>query len=481
MAEWSGLHAYRGRKQCRFQDFLPVLIDFVTLCDFAVCAGTGVITVALNRQSGLGLPARGELTGSLLRDLLSASIFVSLMLRDSALADPGQLIPANQLALRAATQCILSFSSLALIDHIFRPEAFLQRSRLIVWCILVICFVVATRYALALCLVHLRQTGTIRDTVVILGANDVADRLASQICSDADIVGVYDMPASDAGDPSGTDSIRQVLEIAREERLDAIVLAVEQSQPDEIRELVERLKALPVQVAMRAESDGLASVSSALRIIGGIPMTVVADRPIKGRDLVLKALVDKFGAAFLLILLLPLMIGIAIVIAATSPGPVIFRQERQGWCGRSFVILKFRTMHVQSTPHASLFQTQHHDARCTRPGRFLRETSLDELPQLWNVLLGDMSLVGPRPHMDSLHGIGRAGREIVAEYALRYRVKPGMTGLAQINGSRGATFTLEQLRRRIEYDLHYIENWSIWLDLKILLRTPFCLIGENVF
>jgi lipopolysaccharide/colanic/teichoic acid biosynthesis glycosyltransferase len=126
-------------------------------------------------------------------------------------------------------------------------------------------------------------------------------------------------------------------------------------------------------------------------------------------------------------------------------------------------------------------QTSRRDVRCTWVGSFLRRTSLDELPQLFNVLRGEMSLVGPRPHAIHLHEIERFGQEIVANYAQRHRVKPGLTGWAQIHGARGAVTTPDQMRQRVQYDLHYIEHWSIWLDLKILLLTPLRLIGENAY
>jgi lipopolysaccharide/colanic/teichoic acid biosynthesis glycosyltransferase len=174
------------------------------------------------------------------------------------------------------------------------------------------------------------------------------------------------------------------------------------------------------------------------------------------------------------------MLVIAAAITLESPGPIIFRQRRSGWGGGSFVLFKFRTMYAVS--HGPVRQTRRRDPRCTRVGTFLRRSSLDELPQLINVLLGDMSLVGPRPHVDNLHADAMVSQNVVVEYAQRYRVKPGMTGWAQVNGFRGATTTAEQLRRRVEHDLFYIENWSLLFDIRILLLTPFTVLsGENAF
>jgi putative colanic acid biosynthesis UDP-glucose lipid carrier transferase len=210
-------------------------------------------------------------------------------------------------------------------------------------------------------------------------------------------------------------------------------------------------------------------------------MDVVADRPLRRRDLLTKSIIDKVAAGLLLVLLSPLLLAIAIAIAWDSPGPVIFCQRRSGWGGASFTIFKFRTMRHE--PHmAPMFQTARNDPRCTRVGHFLRRTSLDELPQLWNVLRGDMSLVGPRPHAELLHENSRIACTIVANYAQRHRVKPGLTGWAQINGSRGAIRTTDALRRRVAYDLYYIEHWSVWLDLKIVAATPLAILtGENAY
>jgi polysaccharide biosynthesis protein PslA len=171
------------------------------------------------------------------------------------------------------------------------------------------------------------------------------------------------------------------------------------------------------------------------------------------------------------------MAMIAIAIRLDSPGPVIYRQRRHGRNNREFEVLKFRTM--VSRVHGPCQQTTRDDPRVTRLGRFLRRSSLDELPQLWNVLRGDMSLVGPRPHPTDMRTGGRLGDEISHRYPHRHRVKPGLTGLAQVRGCRGATEFDDQLIQRLEHDIAYVENWSIWLDLKIILITPWRLLSPG--
>jgi lipopolysaccharide/colanic/teichoic acid biosynthesis glycosyltransferase len=191
-----------------------------------------------------------------------------------------------------------------------------------------------------------------------------------------------------------------------------------------------------------------------------------------------KATEDVLLGGLTTLLLLPLMGLICVAIKLGSPGPVLFRQRRHALDNREFEIYKFRTM-VATAPGdaAPLRQTSRDDARVTRIGRFLRSTSLDELPQLFNVLKGEMSLVGPRPHAVDMRTENRLGADITDLYAHRHRVKPGITGWSQVNGARGATDTTAQLQRRVALDLYYIENWSLPLDLEILLRT--CVVVLN--
>ena len=188
-------------------------------------------------------------------------------------------------------------------------------------------------------------------------------------------------------------------------------------------------------------------------------------------QILLKALLDRGAALVLLALLLPVLLLIALAVRLDSPGPVLFRQPRVGLHDAVFPIWKFRTMHHAMTDAEARLQTSRADARVTRIGRRLRRLSLDELPQLINVLAGHMSLVGPRPHTPTTAVGGRALADIVGPYRLRHRVKPGMTGWAQINGSRGELRTDDDVRRRVELDLAYIETWSVGLDLRILFLT----------
>ena len=216
-------------------------------------------------------------------------------------------------------------------------------------------------------------------------------------------------------------------------------------------------------------TDDVAAETVALRSSIGRSSGVA--RPLGPVDLAIKRSVDILGSICLLILVSPLMLLVAAAVRLSSPGPAIFRQRRVGLDGEEFVMLKFRTLRADQADAAGRHQATLSDPRVTPLGRWLRLTSLDELPQLWNIILGDMSLVGPRPHAPATEVEGMRFASALPRYDERHRVKPGLTGLAQVNGWRGPTPTIAALEHRLENDLEYIERWSLRLDLAIMLRT----------
>lgn len=219
-------------------------------------------------------------------------------------------------------------------------------------------------------------------------------------------------------------------------------------------------------------------INHSVKELAGIPILTLSETPLIGTHLLIKAIEDRVLSLLILILVSPIMLITAILIKAESPGPVFFRQERTGWDGRNFRIWKFRSMKMHAEENGIVKQATREDPRITRIGRFIRRTSIDELPQLFNVLTGQMSLVGPRPHALQ-HNLEYSKR--IEAYLARHRIKPGITGLAQIRGFRGETRELEQMEKRVKYDLEYINNWSLWLDLSILVRTPFTLKNDNAY
>jgi putative colanic acid biosynthesis UDP-glucose lipid carrier transferase len=219
-------------------------------------------------------------------------------------------------------------------------------------------------------------------------------------------------------------------------------------------------------------------INHSVKELAGIPILTLSETPLIGSHLLIKAFEDRVLAFLMLIVASPIMAITAIMIKLESPGPVFFRQERTGWDGKNFKIWKFRSMRPHTEENGVVKQATRDDPRITRIGSFIRRSSIDELPQLFNVLAGQMSLVGPRPHALQ-HNLDYSER--IEAYLARHRIKPGITGLAQIRGCRGETKELEQMKKRVEYDLEYINNWSLWLDLSILVRTPFSLKNDNAY
>jgi putative colanic acid biosynthesis UDP-glucose lipid carrier transferase len=219
-------------------------------------------------------------------------------------------------------------------------------------------------------------------------------------------------------------------------------------------------------------------VNHHLNEISGIPVLTLSETPLTGTWLIAKLLEDKILSAVILLLVSPVLLLTAIAVKLDSPGPVFFRQERAGWNGKTFHIWKFRSMRLHELEGGVVKQAEKGDPRITKLGALLRRTSLDELPQLLNVLAGDMSLVGPRPHALQ-HDQEYSQR--LADYFARHQIKPGITGLAQVRGLRGETAEVSQMAQRIESDIEYINNWSLWLDFTILLRTTVVLTGKQAY
>ena len=240
--------------------------------------------------------------------------------------------------------------------------------------------------------------------------------------------------------------------------------------------MLRKLWVLPIDVRLAAHANRLRLRPRTYSYIGSAPMLDVFDKPLADWDIVLKLIFDKVVGSLALLVLSPIFIATAIAIKLDSPGPVLFRQKRYGFNNELVEIYKFRSMYIDQLDVTASKLVTRDDPRVTRVGRFIRKTSIDELPQLFNVVFkGDLSLVGPRPHAVHAKAADRQYDQVVDGYFARHRVKPGITGWAQVHGWRGETDTQEKLQHRVDHDLHYIENWSIWLDLQILAMTPLSL------
>ena len=268
----------------------------------------------------------------------------------------------------------------------------------------------------------------------------------------------------------------------REGHIDQVILALPWSAEQRIQEVVARIALTPVRIRLAPDLASFAFAHRPLVLLGDLPVITLFERPISGLDAMVKRAEDLLLTIPILVLLSPVMLLTAIAIRFDSPGPIFFRQPREGFNNRLFEVLKFRSMTHEDSQVDAIEQAKPGDKRVTRVGAFIRKTSIDELPQLFNVIRGDMSLVGPRPHAPSTRAGGRLFGEVVQTYAARHKVKPGITGWAQVCGFRGETDTEDKLVKRLEHDLHYIENWSVGFDLYILLRTVFAvLLPKNAF
>lgn len=274
--------------------------------------------------------------------------------------------------------------------------------------------------------------------------------------------------------------IAQLPDFVRSTPTDLIIVTMPPSAEARIGQILSDLWVLPVDIRLSPVRTSLVYRPRTYRWLGDVPLLDLFDRPLRARDAVIKRGFDLIIGALLLILLAPVMAIIALAIRLDSPGPVFFRQAREGYNGAAFMVWKFRSLHHQKTDQDGAVSVAAGDDRVTRLGRFLRRSSLDELPQLFNVLKGEMSLVGPRPHALGARNRDLQFAQAVRDYAARHRMKPGMTGWAQINGFRGPVETPEQIRQRVSHDLDYIDRWSPVFDLCILARTiPSVLAAEN--
>jgi Undecaprenyl-phosphate glucose phosphotransferase len=339
---------------------------------------------------------------------------------------------------------------------------------------------------------RMTRQGLLDQRTVIVGGGDAADTLVKALAdgyhSDLRIIGVFDdrwddrSPDVVSGYPKlGT--VDDLVDYARHARVDLVIFALPISAETRLLQMLKKLWVLPIDIRLAAHANKLKFRPRNYSYIGGLPVFDVVDKPIADWDVVLKWLFDKIVGTLLLILLSPVMLVTAIAVKLDSKGPVFFRQKRYGFNNELIEVFKFRSMRTDMLDATASRLVTKDDPRVTRVGRFIRRTSIDELPQLFNVVFkGNLSIVGPRPHAVHAKAENRLYDEVVDGYFARHRVKPGITGWAQVNGWRGETDTEEKIQRRVDYDLAYIENWSLMFDLQIVLMTPFALTKtENAY
>lgn len=326
----------------------------------------------------------------------------------------------------------------------------------------------ATRFALDL----VRSSGRNQKRVAILGhgtiANNLRDTFLRHPWMGVSFRGFYYDKISENG-PTASGDPDKLIRLCKTRLIDEVYIALPMREEKTIKRVLNDLSDSSVPVYIIPDLFTFSLLHARWRDIDGIPVVGIYDTPIRGGGAVVKRLEDIVIASAILSLILIPMLIIAIAVKLTSPGPIIFKQKRYGYGGKEVEVWKFRTMTVSENGN-NVIQVTKNDPRVTKIGRFLRRSSLDELPQFFNVLQGHMSIVGPRPHAIAHNELYRKNIE---GYMLRHLVKPGITGWAQVNGWRGETDTLEKMQRRVEHDLDYIRNWSLNLDIKIIITTIF--------
>ena len=377
---------------------------------------------------------------------------------------------------------------LLVVGFITKHTAEFSRGSIICWFVITPLLILVSRILTRLIERLLLSWGFSSRRFAIVGVNELAFQLAQNIESlpemGLQLVGFFDdrpeerspeIPA-DLGHRIGT--IHDLIDQARSGAVDRIYITFPMRAEERIRGVLDQLGDTTADVYIVPDFFVFQLLHSRWTDILGLPVVSVFESPIYGIDGLAKRLSDLMLGGLALVLAAVPMAAIGVAVKLTSPGPVFFRQRRYGLDGREIRVWKFRTMTVcEDGPQ--VVQATRNDPRVTRLGAVLRRTSLDELPQLFNVIEGSMSLVGPRPHV---HALNEEYRTQIGGYMLRHKVKPGITGLAQVNGWRGETDSPEKMCKRIEFDLRYIRHWSLWLDIEILARTVLVVLsGKNAY
>ncbi|MDX5592606.1 undecaprenyl-phosphate glucose phosphotransferase [Pseudovibrio sp. SPO723] len=461
-----------------------VLDGSTRLYDALVVVGSGFAAFVISQ--GALVPDTNTLFA-----LAAAPLMALVLFQIADLYQPTIMRRGLEQVMRAAVSWALVFAGLFALALLVVPADKIPVDLLSKWFVIGLAGLIAGRVVLRLLVGRWMREGRLNRRAVLIGGGNAAAELIAELerhaHNDIDICGIFDdrnndrSPPSVAGYPKlGT--VSDLVEFARIAHIDMLLVTIPMRAEQRILELMRKLWVLPVDIRLSAHADKLQFRNRASSFVGTVPFVDVAQKPITDWDTILKRIFDLTFAVIALLCLSPIMIVTAIAIRLDSPGPILFRQKRYGFNNELIEVFKFRSMYTDQTDtNASKLVTKN-DSRVTKIGRFIRKTSIDELPQLFNVLSGSLSLVGPRPHALSAQADNKLYEQVVDGYFARHKVKPGVTGWAQINGWRGETDTAEKIQKRVEHDIYYIENWSVLFDLYILFRTPISLLNtENAY
>ncbi|MCC6631137.1 MAG: undecaprenyl-phosphate glucose phosphotransferase [Gammaproteobacteria bacterium] len=369
---------------------------------------------------------------------------------------------------------------LVAIGAAMRIPVLLSTTLLVLWTVLSLVSMICGRLARAELVMMMNGGSADVRRYVIVGANELGLELQHRagMLPDRQFIGFFDdrsasrLPAECHAMLRGR--LPQLREFVRQQAIDAVYITLPVATNERVLNLIRELRDTTVSVYVVPVIMALDTIQPRMLEIDGLPVVSIYDTPLHGSNALGKRALDICGSLLALLVSWPLLLAIGGAIKLTSPGPALFRQRRYGLHGEEFHVYKFRTMRV-CEDGSKVTQATRNDSRVTRLGAFLRRTSLDELPQIVNVLQGRMSLVGPRPHAVAHN---EQYRTLIDGYMFRHKVRPGITGWAQVNGQRGETETVDIMQARVDLDLEYLRNWSLWLDLRILLRTVGLLFGD---
>jgi Undecaprenyl-phosphate glucose phosphotransferase len=463
-------------------DRKAILIGLLRADDFIAAAVGALVTYSLNADAAA---FSGECA---VFGLLGAVLLVNYMHLTGSYSFEAVLSLPTQ-----ATRALLSWSTvsvtlLAISNFLGMSEGF-PPIWFVNWFSLTLALLVISRLASASLLYRWRRNGRLSCRLAIVGSSEATQKVARRLAvrNGAELVTTLALDRPGAlvhapgvflrGEAAGgclgrgvpaTCTIDDLLALSQAGRIDEIIVVPGTPFDPALHDVIRALRTLSIDVRVHALDIEQQVAPTRAAIEFGMPLYMIVERPLSGWASVAKRAEDSLISAVALVLLLPILATLAFLIKLESPGPIFFRQDRFGFNNDLIRVYKLRTMHHRPEPEGAVMQAQRNDPRVTRIGRILRRTSLDELPQLINVLKGEMSLVGPRPHPVALD---RQFAPIIDNYLARHRVKPGITGWAQVNGLRGETDTLDKMQHRVEHDLYYIDNWSLLFDFRILLAT----------
>ena len=473
--------ALDGGRQPRVQP--AAVASAIHFADFAIVLIAGIGSFALQSAIAWPLPFLPAATATLVLALMTRSLGTSQH-QDLTRQSLSRLLGGGVVHMLAA----FGFALIAVVA-VFQPEAE-ERASLVAWLLawasIAMAGIAVTRGMLSFLQTRWQSAGRLKQLVAVYGTGDLAERLVERLrgCPDIDIVGVFDDRAGRGiiGNglralPHGTTA--DLVEMSRLMKIDRIVVALPHSAEKRLLEILRKLHKMPVEISLAPDMVGFHLPAKEHEAFDGLPLLDVYGKPLTFGQTLVKSAFDRLAAGLGIIALSPVLLAVAAAIKLDSQGPMLFRQNRFGFGDRVIQVFKFRTMRTEASDANGEKQTEQNDPRITRIGGFLRKWSLDELPQLLNVLRGELSLVGPRPHAVSMRVKQRRNEDIVPDYALRHHVKPGITGWAQVNGYHGPVETEGHLHQRVAYDLDYINNWSLWFDIRIILRTALIAFGHR--